>query len=74
MFALIDVIVIFVIRVAHGASVIITWCPLMQPGCYRKFFPTKFREERALLWKLSIDDSKIGPINIVERFLTPMEP
>jgi hypothetical protein len=74
MFALIDVIVIFVIRVTRGAVVVIAWCPLMQPGCYQKFFPTKFRKELALLWKPSIENSKVGPINIVKRVLTPMEP
>jgi hypothetical protein len=74
MVALIDVVVVFVIRVACRASVVIAWCPLVQPCGYWKFFPAKFGKERALSWKTLIDDCKVSPVNIVERFLMPVEP
>jgi hypothetical protein len=72
--ASINMVVVFVIHVTRGATVVVAWCPLMQPGCYWKFFPAKFGEKRTMSWKLSVDDSKVGPINIVKNFLMPMEP
>ena len=70
-FALEKMMVVFMVHLASGASVVITWTAIMKSFSNWEFAPTKFREESTGTGIFGINGAEALPVNKIEGGLRP---
>ena len=74
MFALEEVVVVFIVNLASWASVVVAWTAIVKAFSDWEFAPAEFRKEGTGTGILGVDGTKVVPVDKVECGLRPEKP
>ena len=74
MFALEEVVVVFIVNLASWASVVVAWTAIVKAFSDWEFAPAEFRKEGTGTGVFGVDGTKVVPVDKVECRLRPEKP